>query len=699
MRLPSPALPLAVLLVGSPVLGQAKAGPEFRVNSAAPAYQYGVEVAAAPAGDFVVAWVDGVYGYNDVRAQRYDARGTPLGGNFQVNSLGGSVPSRYYLNLAGDRRGNFVVAWSGVYTGGYGLDVVARRFDRQGAAQGPDFIVNGDVSGYEGVEDLSVAPGGAFVVAWTALSFDLDLDVRARRFSAQGVAQGGDFPISETTIGFQVEPSISMAPDGSFVALYQGYNATGDIGAFARRFDREGRAVGAEFRVNEATGELLAGTRVKVAPDGTFVVSWARVAYTPQDIGAFVRRFDANGAPLGPPFRVDTQGVSTYPVTAFDAAGRFVVAWMSNPGGQSDYDVRARRFDALGAPLGPEFGVNTFSAGQQYRPVLGSDAVGNFVVAWTSLGQADAADVYAQRFGGLRPAGLEVEDGANGVLDPGDTFTLRTRWRNVSGAAQSFGAASSRAAAPSGLTLTLSAQASYGTVADGAVGACTTCFTGSLAGARPAGHLHASFSETVTPVEQGQLQAWSLHVGGSFIDVAEASPFSRFVETVLHAGVTTGCGGDFYCPRQAATRDQMAVFLLLSAEGPGYAPPACGTPVFDDVPAASPFCPFVEELARRGVTSGCGGRNYCPRASVTREQMAVFLLRTLDPFLSPPLCTTPMFADVPAASPFCRWIEEVARRGITSGCGGGNFCPQQVVTREQMAVFLTTTFGLTLYGP
>jgi hypothetical protein len=79
--------------------------------------------------------------------------------------------------------------------------------------------------------------------------------------------------------------------------------------------------------------------------------------------------------------------------------------------------------------------------------------------------------------------------------------------------------------------------------------------------------------------------------------------------------------------------------------------------------------------------------------------MAVFVLRTLDPNLNPPACTTPVFSDVPASSPFCRWIEELARRGVVSGCGGGNYCPTAAVTREQMAVFLTGTFGLTLYGP
>jgi hypothetical protein len=121
--------------------------------------------------------------------------------------------------------------------------------------------------------------------------------------------------------------------------------------------------------------------------------------------------------------------------------------------------------------------------------------------------------------------------------------------------------------------------------------------------------------------------------------------------------------------------------------------------VFADLPASSPFCRWVEELARRGVVSGCGGGNYCPTNAVTRAQMAVFVLRTLDPNLTPPACTTPVFNDVPANDGFCRWIEELARRGVVSGCGGGAYCPNNPVTRDQMGVFISGTFGLTLYGP
>ena len=79
--------------------------------------------------------------------------------------------------------------------------------------------------------------------------------------------------------------------------------------------------------------------------------------------------------------------------------------------------------------------------------------------------------------------------------------------------------------------------------------------------------------------------------------------------------------------------------------------------------------------------------------------MAVFVLRAFDRTLNPPSCSTPsLFADVPATSPYCRWVEELARRRVVTGCGGGNYCPAASVTRDQMAVFISVTFGLALYG-
>jgi hypothetical protein len=78
----------------------------------------------------------------------------------------------------------------------------------------------------------------------------------------------------------------------------------------------------------------------------------------------------------------------------------------------------------------------------------------------------------------------------------------------------------------------------------------------------------------------------------------------------------------------------------------------------------------------------------------TREEMAAGLAQALN-IINPPACVagSEMFPDVPASSPFCPFIEELSRRGITGGCGGGNFCPGDPVTRQQMAVFLVKILG------
>jgi predicted outer membrane repeat protein len=185
-------------------------------------------------------------------------------------------------------------------------------------------------------------------------------------------------------------------------------------------------------------------------------------------------------------------------------------------------------------------------------------------------------------------------------------------------------------------------------------------------------------------------------VSVDFLDVGPTHPFRAFVNTLVRNAVTSGCGSGNYCPDFSVLREQMAIFLLRSKEGAAYTPPACTMPVFADVPCSSPFAIWINELVARSVTAGCGGGNYCPASPVTREQMAVFLLVTLEgSSYLPPACVSPSFSDVPCSSGFARWIEELVRRGITAGCGGGNYCPASPVTRGQMAVFLVATFSLT----
>jgi uncharacterized repeat protein (TIGR01451 family) len=190
-----------------------------------------------------------------------------------------------------------------------------------------------------------------------------------------------------------------------------------------------------------------------------------------------------------------------------------------------------------------------------------------------------------------------------------------------------------------------------------------------------------------------------IQLGYTFDDVPPTAFAWAQIESVYAAGITGGCTSNplNYCPSNAVTRAQMAVFLLRGVHGSGYTPPAATGTVFADVPANSFAAAWIEQLIAEGITSGCSGGNYCPNGLVTRAQMAVFLLRAkYTSAYTPPPATGTAFTDVPLGSFAAAWIEQLVAEGITSGCGNGNYCPNNAVSRAQMAVFLQRTFNLPL---
>jgi uncharacterized repeat protein (TIGR03803 family) len=182
-----------------------------------------------------------------------------------------------------------------------------------------------------------------------------------------------------------------------------------------------------------------------------------------------------------------------------------------------------------------------------------------------------------------------------------------------------------------------------------------------------------------------------------FLDVPTGDIFHDYVRKLLSNGITAGCGGGNYCRNNAVTRAQMAVFLLKAEHGLAYVPPFC-TGIFPDVPCTpgTGFPDWIEELSNEGITGGCGGGNYCPGNPVTRQQMAVFLLKTEHGSgYTPPGCTG-IFGDVACPSPFADWIERLYAENVTGGCQVSPllYCPGSSVLRGQMAAFLSKTFNL-----
>ncbi len=179
--------------------------------------------------------------------------------------------------------------------------------------------------------------------------------------------------------------------------------------------------------------------------------------------------------------------------------------------------------------------------------------------------------------------------------------------------------------------------------------------------------------------------------GGTFGD-DDGSVHEVNIEALFAAGITKGCGPGLYCPDDPVTRGQMAAFLHRSGE---IDLPVTASPSFVDVDGHL-FENDIVWLAERGITRGCNppaNDRFCPDDPVTRGQMAAFLVRALH--LGAATDPDPFIDD--DGSVFADDIARLAGAGITKGCNppaNDRFCPDDVVTRGQMASFLVRALGL-----
>ena len=177
-----------------------------------------------------------------------------------------------------------------------------------------------------------------------------------------------------------------------------------------------------------------------------------------------------------------------------------------------------------------------------------------------------------------------------------------------------------------------------------------------------------------------------------FLDVPAGHLFHDVIGRLFRSGVTAGCGGGNFCPDDPVTRAQMAVFLLRAEHGTGWARPSATGATYTDVPAGAFGAAAIEQAAAEGIFAAGGA--FGPNVPVSRAEMARLLLKAEHgPTWAPPAAAG-IFGDVPAGDAAAPWIERLFREGITAGCGGGNFCPNDTSTRAQMAAFLVRTFGL-----
>ncbi|MBN2021737.1 MAG: trypsin-like serine protease [Pirellulales bacterium] len=331
-------------------------------NLALVTYQEDSAVARNGLGEYVVVWVE----YSEV----VDSSLFPIDPNADPDAVLPVIPATPVLEA----------------------NIMAQRFDAQCREVGDPILVNSLTTGDQLDPAVAIDDAGNFVVIWSGDGTALGdaTGIFGQRFDGDGIRQGGQFRVNDYINSIQDEPAVAMNPNtGDFVVTWTSFGQDGSRdGVYARRYQANGLAYGAEFRVNTVTSGPQGTPDIAMNATGSFVIVWASEEQDASGWGVFGQRFAANGTKLGSEFRVNTQqnGDQIDPAVGMDRQGNFVVTWASRQDG-SGMGVYAQRYNASGVKQGGEFRVNTTTVHDQFEPDIAVSDKGIFVIVWTSFNQ------------------------------------------------------------------------------------------------------------------------------------------------------------------------------------------------------------------------------------------------------------------------------------------------------------------------
>ncbi len=326
----------------------------------------------------------------------------PLGPEFVVTSSTAYVQKQPWT--ACDNEGDFVV----VYSRG---DVYARLLRRDGVPLNSDFLVNPTINyGEQDEVFAAMDPAtGDFVLVWSDRHGNdgWEMGIGGRFYAANGTPYGPEFILNAHTAYSQFEPHAAFSACGRVFVVWTDAGTDGSAGVIGRMFDRYGNALTGELLLNQPNSFTQINPSVSCNAYGDFVVAFEDASgVTGQAREVQARLFDVNGQPKGPQFPVNSvsAGTQTDPLVAMNADGEFVVVFQDGSGNDgSGYGVYARCYDEQGAALGPQFCPCQATSGNQLQPHVAADWVGNFIVSWEDAGGADS-EVKARRYDRLGSA-------------------------------------------------------------------------------------------------------------------------------------------------------------------------------------------------------------------------------------------------------------------------------------------------------
>ncbi|MEO0386134.1 MAG: LamG-like jellyroll fold domain-containing protein [Pseudomonadota bacterium] len=249
-------------------------GGETQVNTATDGDQEAPRVEALADGSFVVVYEAANLDGDDkaIAFQRFDAGGTPMGAETVVNKTTKGRQEDHDVIALPD--GGFVVTWESGHLGSD--DVFMQRFDASGTPLGGEMLLNQNTAGLQSDPHVTLLEGGNLAVAWEASGIDgSGFSIAARVFDTDGRPLTDEIRVNETTAGRQSDPVITETPDGGFVVAWESDNVDGDgVAVVARAFDAKANPKSGEFTLNETTQGDQEAVQLTTLDDGRVVAAW-----------------------------------------------------------------------------------------------------------------------------------------------------------------------------------------------------------------------------------------------------------------------------------------------------------------------------------------------------------------------------------------------------------------------------------------
>lgn len=386
---------------GKGILGQlfdptsAKLGAAFQATAATAGDQGLGDLGAFSDGRFVLAYRDASGATPRYLARTFSATPTGAVGDTtvivnEVSTTSANVPALTVLS-----NDDYVVAWTDATS-----VIWTRRYhpDSTPSPGAAEFRGNDDITNHQETPSAAGTGSGNVMVAFSSKvgpAAALGTEVVARVFDPDGLELRPDQVLNTFTNGNQTTPAVGAGNDG-FVVAWTSDGEDGDgEGLFARRFDDMGLPLAAPFAVNTTAAGYQHEPAVAAANDGTAVLAWTAQADATSVADVVVRVFPPGG-PATSELIVNTTsaGSQDHPTVAVvPFAAQAVVAWQSKDEDTSGYGIFVQKVGFDGTKVGSQLAANTTLAGDQRNPSISVAQNDTFAVCWESVGQGVGAKI------------------------------------------------------------------------------------------------------------------------------------------------------------------------------------------------------------------------------------------------------------------------------------------------------------------